>query len=173
MKTRIVILTIAALFWTQAAFAQTGQRIASIQREFSLITRNAGKLKKQTKETEAEETAIEATYFSSGGELKKITAFFTTEGFTTSFELFYSSGELIFALEAERRYDPAFMPNMPGSESGKVIGIVERRLYFHEGKMIRFLDGKTPVTKDSEDWQIAENGMAVRSKNLKEGIGLK
>jgi hypothetical protein len=168
----MIILTIAALFTAQAIFAQTDQKVSAIRTEVNKIARNAKVYTKKTKTYESEGSFTTATYFLSGGEIKKITASVESEGFSETYELFYSGGVLIFALNTEFHMDPAFAPNMPGSGPGKVAKVVQKRLYFNEGQMIRYLVGKKAMRTGGEEWETAQKSTLNEADDLRQEMPL-
>lgn len=140
--TRILITTIALIIFAAPHAAQTSKQIASIRAEVNLINKSASKYQKKTLPVEGVSLeGTEATYFTSGRGLKKITAKIYGETFRSTAELYYSGEELIFAYRRLERYDTHVAMNPPP----KVVRVEETRLYRAGDKTIRILSGKTQL----------------------------
>lgn len=131
------------------AFAQTEKEIGRIRAEVNTINKSAAKYKKKT--ANVEDIALEgteATYFSSGKNLKKIAAKMFGETYNATIEIYYSGDEIIFAFIKENRYDTQIGMTPPP----KVIKSEERRFYFSGGNPIRVLIGKKELKPTGENY---------------------
>jgi hypothetical protein len=161
-KTLISFLFAAAAV---PAIGQTATQIGSIRAEVSLINKNAAKYQKKTKNVDdISLEGTEATYFTSGRGLRKITAKMYGETFRATAELFFSGEELIFAYKKLERYDTHIAMNPPP----KVIKIIETRVYFAGGKAIRVMEGKVLVSGSAAEFGDAEAEMKELAEKLKD-----
>ena len=77
-----------------------------IRAEVAAINKGAAKYTKTTKDVEdISLEGTEATYFSSAGNLRKITAKMYGETYNATGEFYYRDGELIFAFLKHNQYD--------------------------------------------------------------------
>lgn len=145
--------------------AQNVERaVSEIRTEVTAINKSAKSYAKKTKNVEGVSLeGTEATYFTSGRGLKKITAKFYGESFQATGEYYFQGEELIFAYEKTSKYNGTI-----GMKNLKVVKVEEKRFYFSAGKMIKLLVGKTSVKSGSEDWQQAESEMLDLVKTLKD-----
>lgn len=150
-----------------AMFAQTSRQIASIRAEVNAINKAAPKYKKETASVEGISLeGTEATYFTSGRGLKKITARMYGETFRATAELYYSGEEMIFGYRRVERYDGHFAMK----PSPKVTQIVETRVYYTGDKAIRVIDGKKMLAESDEKFAEAAGEMKELSAKLKEAL---
>ena len=165
MKTKLFILAIATLISIQTVFSQTEKQVTSIRTEVTAINKAAKKYSKKTKNVEGISLeGTEATYFTSGKGLKKITAKMYGETFKATAELYYQGEELIFAYEKMNRYNGHIAMN----PSPKIAKVEEKRLYFSGGKLIKLLIGKVNVKEGSQQWIESEGDMVDLAKTLKD-----
>lgn len=138
--------------------------IASIRAEVALINKNAPKYQKKTRSVEGISLeGTEATYFTSGKGLKKITAKMYGETFRATAELYYSGEEMIFAYQRLEKYDTQIAANPPP----KVVKIVETRIYYSGEKAIKVIEDKKNLASVSSEFRAAEEGMNDLSQKLK------
>lgn len=164
MKTKLLILTITTFILSQTIFAQSVEKqVAAIRAEVTAINKAAKSYKKTTKDVDGVSLeGTQATYFSAGKALKKITAKMYGETFQATGEYYFQGDELIFAYEKMSRYDGQIGLSKPV----KVAKVEEKRFYISGGKMIKFLLGKTTIKSSSEEWQEAESGLLEVVKTL-------
>lgn len=166
MKTKLLILTIATFILSQAIFAQSVEnQVAAIRAEVTAINKAAKGYKKTTKDVDGVSLeGTQATYFSSGRGLHKITAKMYGETFQATGEYYFQGEELIFAYEKMSRYNGQIGLSKPV----KVVKVEEKRMYLSDGKIIKFLLGKKAIKSSSEEWQEAESGLLEVVKTLKD-----
>lgn len=139
-------------------------RIAVIRAEVALINKNAPKYQKKTRDVEGLSLeGAEATYFTSGKGLKKITAKMYGETFRATAELYYSGEEMIFAYQRLEKYDTQIGVNPPP----KVVKIMETRIYYTAEKAIKIIENKKTLATSSSGFRAAEEGMTDLSQKLK------
>ncbi len=149
------------------AFAQSEKQIASIRAEVNLINKTAPKYRKTVRNVEGISLeGSEATFFTSGKGLKKITAKIYGETFRATSELYYSGEEMIFAYQRLERYDTHVAANPPP----KVASVTETRVYFADAKAFRVLIGKRSVTRTNIRFTEAEMEMVELSDQLKAAL---
>lgn len=137
--------------------AQVNVSVQKIRKEVTLINKNAEKYNKVSRDIPLSLEGGKATYFVSGRGLKKITAKVYGETFRSTFELFYSGEELIFAFRRAEVYDTHVAAKPPP----KIASIVETRSYFENGKAIRVIQGgkiipKSDIRFEEEEYAITE-----------------
>lgn len=164
MKTKLLIFAIATFSLTNIIFAQSVEKqITAIRAEVTAINKAAKGYKKTVKDVEGVSLeGTEATYFTSGKGLKKITAQIYGESFRATMELYYSGEDLIFAYEKMSKYNGSI-----GMKNLKVVRIEESRTYFSDGKMIRYLLGKKQIKSGSTEFNEGEYRMMEFSDLLK------
>lgn len=158
-----------ALIFTGALtlFAQGEKQIASIRSEVNLINKNAPKYSKRTRTVEGISLeGSEATYFTSGRGLKKITAKMYGETFRATAELYYSGEELIFAYQRVQRYDTHIAMKPPP----KVVKVIEKRIYYAGSKAIRVIEGKKQLAETDILFQEAEMELMELSDMLRAAL---
>jgi hypothetical protein len=156
----ILILMIAAV----SAFAQTEKQIAAIRVDVNLTNKSAAKYDKKTTLVEGISLeGTEATYFTSGRSLKKITAKMYGETYRATAELYYSGEELIFAYQRLQRYDTQIGMKPPP----KVVKILETRVYYSSEKAIRVIEDKKQLATSASEFSAAESAMNDLSEKLK------
>lgn len=158
----LVLLAVSA-----SVFAQTEKQITTIRAEVAAINKAAVKYDKKTKLVEGISLeGTEATYFTSGHGLKKITAKMYGETFRATAELFYSGEELLFAYRRVERYDTQIGMKPPP----KVVGIIETRVYYAGARAIRVIEGKKQVASTDIIFTEAEMEITELSDMLKAGL---
>ena len=168
MKMKLLILTIATFIGINTVFAQSVEKqVVGIRAEVAAINKAAKGYKKTTKDVEGVSLeGTEATYFTSGKGLKKITAKMYGETFQAIGEYYFQGEDLIFAYEKMSRYDGQIGLSKPV----KVVKVEEKRFYFSGGKMIKMLAGKTSVKSGSEQWENSEKDTLALMKTFKEAF---
>jgi hypothetical protein len=153
MKINILFLIIAVFFGVVPIIAQTEKEVAAIRAEVGSINKNAKSYRQRVKDVDGISLeGTQATYFTSGKGLKKITAKMYGETFNASVELYYQDEKLIFAYQKINRYDTHIAMTPPP----KVIKTEEKRLYFSAGKMIKLLVGKSTIKPANRQWDESE-----------------
>jgi hypothetical protein len=159
----ILILMIAAV----SAFAQTEKQIAAIRADVNLTNKSAAKYDKKTISVEGISLeGTEATYFTSGRSLKKITAKMYGETYRATAELYYSGEDLIFAYQRFQRYDTQIGMKPPP----KVVRMVETRVYYSGAKAIRVIEDKKQLATSTSEFSAAESAMNDLSEKLKAAL---
>lgn len=163
-----IMFAILMLTFAAAAFnAQTNKQIASIRAEVDLINKAAPKYQKKTKSVEGISLeGTEATYFISGRGLKKVTAKMYGETFRATAEIYYSGEEVIFAYRRVERYDTQIAMKPPP----KVVKIIETRVYFSGGDVVKVLDGKKQLAEASVEFAEAAEEIKEISDRLKHAL---
>ena len=147
-----------------AAQAQTEKQILKIRAEVAAIEKGAAKFTKTTKDVEGISLeGAEATYFYSGGDLKKITTKMFGETYNATGEFYYQNGELIFAFVKRNHYDTQIGMDPPP----KVTRIEEQRFYFANGELIRLLVGKNELKAGIERYVELKDEIVDVSTQLK------
>lgn len=158
----VLIVGFAAL-----AVAAQDKQIASIRAEVSLINKSAAKYQKKTRDVEGLSLeGAEATYFTSGKGLKKITAKMYGETYRASAELYYSGEEMIFAYQRLEKYDTQIAANPPP----KVVKVMETRVYYAGAKAVKVIEDKKTLAAASSEFRAAEQAMNDLSQQLKAAI---
>lgn len=164
MKIKLLILTIALLISFQNTFAQDEKEILSIRREVTAINKNLKKYTKKTKDVDdISLEGTEATYYSSGKGLMKISAKMYGETYNAVGEFYYQGEELIFAYIKLNKYDTQIGLKKPV----KVVKVEEQRLYFAGGDLIKFLVGTKQVKSTGERFEESKKETARISETLK------
>ncbi|HRH44417.1 MAG TPA: hypothetical protein PKY82_22470 [Pyrinomonadaceae bacterium] len=168
MKTKLLILIIATFIAAQTIFAQSVEKqVSAIRAEVAAINKNAKSYTKKTKDVEGVSLeGTEATYFTSGRGLHKITAKMYGETFQATGEYYFQGEELIFAYEKMSRYNGQIGMSKPV----KVVKIEEKRLYFSNGKLIKLLVGKISVKSGSQQWEESEKDSLDLVKTFKDAL---
>jgi len=162
IKSLIAILFSAAL--APALIGQTAAQMETIRAEVNLINKSAAKYQKKTKNVDdISLEGTEATYFTSGRDLRKITAEIFGETYRASAEIYYSGEEVIFAYQKLERYDTHIAMNAPP----KVVSVMETRVYFAGAKAVRVMDGKTIVSASVPRFAEAETEVKELAEKLK------
>lgn len=155
----VLIVGFAAL-----AVAAQDKQIASIRAEVALINKSAAKYQKKTRDVEGLSLeGAEATYFTSGKGLKKITAKMYGETYRATAELYYSGEEMIFAYQRLEKYDTQIGANPPP----KVVKIMETRVYYAGEKAVKVIEDKRNLAAASSEYRAAEQAMNDLSQQLK------
>jgi hypothetical protein len=164
MKKLIWMISIIAIF-AGAAFAQTAKQVAGIRAEVAAINKAAKGYKKKTKDVDGVSLeGTQATYFTSGKGLKKITAKLYGETFNASAELYYQGEEVIFIYFKMNKYDTQIGMDPPP----KVVRVEEERYYFAGGELVRVLKGKKEIKATDEEYTEMKAGILELEKGLKE-----
>jgi hypothetical protein len=164
MKINILYLIIAAFFGVVPVIAQTEKEIAAIRAEVAAINKNAKSYRQKVKGVDGVSLeGTQATYFTSGKGLKKITAKMFGETFNASVELYYQGDKLIFALQKFNRYDTHIAMTPPP----KIIRTEEKRYYFSAGKMIKLLVGKNAIKPANPQWEESETELIELAGTLR------
>ncbi len=148
-RLRLFIVTIAmgalvGVVAPPAVAATTAQQITSIRTEVAAINKRLPKMAAQTKNVEGITVeGTEATYYSSGKDLRKIRATLYGETFRATVELYFRRGALIFAFERYERYE---------AELGSPVeSTTEYRFYFSGSRTLRLLIDAKQVSPSNED----------------------
>lgn len=166
MKT-ILLSLIFVCFCGFSVAGQSAREIASIRTEVNLINKSAPKYQKKTRDVEGISLeGAEATYFTSGKGLKKITARMYGETFRAMAELYYSGEEMIFAYQRLERYSG----HIAMKPAPKVAQVIETRVYYAGSKAIRVLEDKKQLSPDSAEFRGADEGMTDLSQKLRAAI---
>ena len=154
MKTKLLILIIITFIAAQTVFTQSVEKqVSAIRAEVTAINKNAKSYTKKTKDVaDVSLEGTEATFFTSGRGLHKITAKMYGETFQATGEYYFQGEELIFAYEKMSRYNGQIGMSKPV----KVVKTEEKRMYFSDGKMIKILVGKINVKSGSKQWEESE-----------------
>jgi hypothetical protein len=166
MKIKLLILTIATFILSQTIFAQTVEKqIAAIRAEVTAINKAAKGYTKKTKDVDdISLEGTQATYFSAGKNLRKITAKMYGETFQATGEYYFQGDKMIFAYEKMSRYNGQIGLEKPV----KVAKIEEKRFYLSDGKLIRYLFGKKEIKSGSTEFNEEESALIDVSSKLKE-----
>lgn len=143
-----VVVVILALLVT-AVFAvaspQTEKEIQSIRQTYAATNRKLARYKKVKKDLSgfSAEGGELIAYFE-GPAIVKITATFYGEMGKSFEEYYYRDGKLVFVFRKESRYNRPL--------TGKIISTASSRFYFHDDKLIRWIDeqGKLVSSASSE-----------------------
>lgn len=163
------ILLVAVLMFASlpAAFASTTPQsehdIQSIRQSYAAINRKQARYRKVKKELSGFSTEGGAlTAYFDGQTIMKMLATYYGEMGRTIEEFYYRDGQLIFVLRTELNYNRPL--------SGKVVSRKLNRFYFHDDKLIRWIDesGKT-MPADAVEYQEHEKDNLETSKKLSEG----
>lgn len=154
-----VLLTFVLVISTPA---QPEKEIVKIRTEVAAINKGAAKYKKITKNVEdISLEGTEATYFTAGGKLKKITTKMYGETYNATGEFYYRDGQLIFAFLKHNKYDTQIGMDKPP----KVVSVEEQRFYFANGELIRLLVGKKELkTRDERYSQLKDDIISISGK---------
>jgi len=156
-----IFLTLVA---ANSVFAQTEKEIVKIRADVAAINKGAAKYAKKTKDVEdISLEGTEATYFSAGGNLKKITSKMYGETYNATGEFYYRDGQLIFAFLKHNRYDTQIGMDKPP----KVVSVEEQRYYFADGDLIRLLVGKKELKSGGERYDELKDSIIDISSKLK------
>ena len=146
---------------TGFANAQTEKEIVKIRAEVAADNKGSAKYKKTTKNVEEISLeGAEATYFSAGGNLKKITSKMYGETYNATGEFYYRAGQLVFAFLKHNKYDTQIGMDKPP----KVVSVEEQRFYFADGDLIRLLIGKKELKSGEKYSQLKEEIVDVAGK---------
>jgi len=142
---------------------QSETDIQSIRQSYAAINRKQARYRKVKKELSgfSAEGGVLTAYFE-GANVAKMLATYYGEMGRTNEEFYYRDGKLIFVLRTELNYNRPL--------TGKVVSRKVSRFYFHDDKLIRWIDesGKT-MASDSAEYQEHEKDNLNTSKTLTEG----
>lgn len=165
MERKIVLISVLLGVFAVSAFGQAEKQIEGIRAEVAAINKAAKGYKKKNKDVMGLSTEGAAvTYFTSGKQLKKITAKIYGETYNATAELYYKSGEVIFVYWRMNKYDTQIGVTPPP----KVIRVEEERYYFAGGELIRLLAGKKEITPLDENYTEMKEGLLELEKGLRE-----
>jgi opacity protein-like surface antigen len=165
---RKLFIAIAILALVASAFAAFGapqneKEIQSIRQTYAAINRNQARYRKVKKELSgfSAEGGVLTAYFD-GPNIVKILATYYGEMGRTNEEFYYRDSKLIFVLRTELNYKRPL--------SGKVVSTKLNRFYFHDDKLIRWIDesGKL-MASDSSEFQEQEKDSLDTSKKFIDG----
>lgn len=169
MKRLVLAAALALLAGARpASGAGVEEQVARIRAEVEAIHRDAGTF--ETRTVEVEDVALEgaeATCYSSGERLRKVTARLWGETWKATLELFYLEGDLVFAFRRTSRYDSQIGLETPP----KVAAVEERRSYFSGGSLIRLLAGREAVAPGSEAFVEEERETKALAATFREACG--
>lgn len=168
MKTKLLILIITTFIAAQTVFTQSVEKqVSAIRAEVTAINKNAKSYTKKTKDVaDVSLEGTEATFFTSGRGLHKITAKMYGETFQATGEYYFQGEELIFAYEKMSRYNGQIGMSKPV----KVVKVEEKRMYFVNEKMIKILVGKINVKSGSKQWEESEKDTLELVKTFKDAF---
>ena len=142
---------------------QSETDIQSIRQSYAAINRKQARYRKVKKELSgfSAEGGVLTAYFDGQNIVKMLATYYGEMGRTNE-EFYYRDGKLIFVLRTELNYNRPL--------SGKVVSRKVSRFYFHDDKLIRWIDesGKT-MASDSAEYQEQEKDNLNTSKTLIEG----
>jgi hypothetical protein len=139
----------------EVVHGQAKDPIQSIRQQYAAINKRTGRYKKVKKELSGLSLeGGELIAYLNGPVIVKLTARHYGEGGNTVEEYYYSNGNLIFVYEKVSHYDRPM--------TGKVVRVRENRFYFHDGKLIRWIDEKGKIVKE------ANEGFQLKGKELLE-----
>jgi hypothetical protein len=158
----VILISVVSAF---AAFGtpQTEKEIQSIRQSYAAINRNQARYRKVKKELSgfSAEGGELLAYFD-GPAIVKMIATFYGEGGKSYEEYYYREGKLIFVLRKESRYSRPL--------SGRVISIKLNRFYFHDDKLVRWIDPSGKLMRsDSAEYQEEEKDYLDTSKQFIDG----
>lgn len=148
-----------------AVVAQTETDLLQIRNEVQATDKKLKEYRKTHQEIEGISLeGTRATYHSEGTMLKKIDAHFYGETYDATGAFYYRGGQLLFVYQTITSYNGyAWKKPMP-----EVVGKREQRLYFKDGKLIRYLDGKEKkeIKQDDPDFRATETETLEISQKL-------
>jgi len=163
---RQLLISFLILMSFSGAYAlrpQSETDIQSIRQSYTAINRKQARYRKVKKELSgfSAEGGVLTAYFDGQNIVKMLATYYGEMGRTNE-EFYYRDGKLIFVLRTELNYNRPL--------SGKVVSRKLSRFYFHDDKLIRWIDetGKT-VPSDAAEYQEQEKDHLETSKTLTEG----
>lgn len=147
MSLAAVGVTVAVPTSSAMAASATDKQVTSVRAEVARINKGLSKLKKtniMVENVSAEGT--NATYYRNGKTIRKIEAEVLGESFQAKIDLYYSGGQLIFALDRHSTYKDGL-----GSPIDQTTVF---RMYYSNGKSIRVLAGTTRLTADEAETEV-------------------
>jgi hypothetical protein len=148
MKIKLLILIIVLCLGFQTVSAQTEKQVTAIRAEVAGINKNVTKYKKTTKSVEG--ISLEGTegiFYSSGADLKKVTAKIYGEMYRATAEIYYKNNVPIFVYQKLSKYDKPF------NLSPKIARVEQMRVYYVDGQIIRILVGKKEIKPTDEQFE--------------------
>lgn len=165
----ILLPLLTVLLSGTAASAQSEADIVPIRSEVQTIDKKLKTYRKTSLEIEGISLeGTKATYHLSGDTVKKIDALFYGETYDATGAFYYVDRALVFVYQTVTAYAGyAWKKPMPA-----VVSKREQRLYFRNGKLIRFLDGKekTEVKKDDPNFGSTESETVETSGKLLDAL---
>jgi hypothetical protein len=163
MKTKLLIL-IVLLFSFQTIFAQSRDDVSAIRNQVSTINRNLRKYTKKTKDVEdISVEGAQATYYTSGRGLLKVSVKMYGETYNAIGDFYYQGEELIFAYVKLNRYDT----QIGLKKAPKVVKVEEKRLYFTDGNLVKLLIGQRQIKASDEKFNESKSEITDISGKLK------
>ena len=157
----VILISVASTI--TAYRPQTETEIQSIRQSYLAINRKQARYRKVKKELSgfSTEGGVLTAYFE-GPAIVKMLAIFYGESGKGQEEFYYRNGKLIFVLRTESHYSRPL--------SGKVVSTKLERFYFHDDKLIRWINpsGKF-MPSDSAEYQEQEKDYLETSNKFVEG----
>jgi hypothetical protein len=161
-KSKIILLaTLMSLLCGSYAFAQSEKEIRAGVNQINRDLKKYAKTVKDVEDISLEGT--EGTFYSSGKDLKKISAKMYGETYNAVGEFYYQGEELIFVYMKFNRYDTQIGLEKPP----KVVKVEEERYYFANGNLIKFLIGKKQIKSTDESFTKSKDDIIEISGKLK------
>lgn len=139
--------------------------IADIREKFEAINQNSASYQAKTMELTGESTEggeLKA-YYQNEALQKAVATYYGEMGKLTE-EYYFSEGHVFFVFTQQQAYDqPMYM------EGSKVVKTEEHRYYFHNNKLIRWLDPNKEKVADS-NFKQKESEIFQKIKELKEAL---
>ncbi|TLD72257.1 hypothetical protein FEM03_02565 [Phragmitibacter flavus] len=124
---------------------------------YAEINKNEGSYQKVKASYGEDETTFEIVGFFDGATLRKIVARVPGEDGNGHDEYYVENGQPLFVFNTYDSVDPVSEKDMK----------VENRLYFKDGRMVKWLDTKKkPVDPKSEDFQLEAERLTTNFKNF-------
>lgn len=141
--------------------------IADIRKKFGEINQNSASYETRSTELTAESTeGGELKSFYQNGELKKAVASYFGEMGKLTEEYYFSEGQVFFIFTQQYTYDKPITV-----EGSKVTKTDENRYYFHDHKLIRWLDPKKEKV-DKSNFNQQESEILQKVEALKDKLGI-
>lgn len=162
MKRKCVLVLIFVLSGL-TVFSQSVKEITKIRAEVGSINKNLKKYARQTKDVEGISLeGTEATFYTSGTQLKKIEAKIYGESYNATAEIYYSGAAPIFIFQKLNKYD---FP-IGASRSPKIASTEETRAYFVNRQIVRLLIGKNEIKSSNEKFEEMKKDLENLSNTL-------
>jgi len=160
-----LLLPIGVLIFASSAqiSAQTAKDVARIRGEVATINKNSAKYKKVTKDVDGISLeGASATYYRSGGIVKKVAVKMFGETYNATGEFYYTDSKLVFAFVKENRYDT----QIGLGKRVKVVSSEERRFYFVDGEIVRLLVKTKELKPGDERYAELKDGISAIVEKL-------